>query len=36
MFDVMVWNEEHGLGGYETWKDALPEDLDKAFTAAGA
>lgn len=37
MFDVMEWNEEHGLGGYETWKDtSLPEDLDRAFETAGA
>ena len=21
MFDVMTWNEEHGLGGHERWKD---------------
>ena len=35
MFDVMRWNEEHGLGGYETWADkTLPEDLEDAFAAA--
>lgn len=37
MFDVMTWNDEHGLGGYETWKETeLPEDLEKAFAAADA
>jgi NAD(P)-dependent dehydrogenase (short-subunit alcohol dehydrogenase family) len=37
MFDVMEWNEEHGLGGYETWQDrSLPDDLDAAFGPAAA
>jgi 1,1a-dihydroxy-1-hydro-9-fluorenone dehydrogenase len=37
MFDVMTWNEEHGLGGAETWQDmTLPEDLEKSFAAAQA
>ncbi|MPZ15431.1 MAG: SDR family NAD(P)-dependent oxidoreductase [Chloroflexi bacterium] len=35
MFDVMAWNEEHGLGGHERWEDrSLPADLDDAFSAA--
>lgn len=35
MFDVMAWNEEHGLGGYETWADrSLPADLEEAFAGA--
>jgi hypothetical protein len=21
MFDVMLWNQEHGLGGHERWAD---------------
>ena len=34
MFDVMTWNEEHGLGGHERWADrSLPEDLEQAFMA---
>ena len=37
MFDVMEWNSAHGWGGYETWWDrSLPEDLERAFAAAGA
>ena len=35
MFDTMVWNQEHGFGGYDTWIDqSLPEDLVRAFAAA--
>jgi NAD(P)-dependent dehydrogenase (short-subunit alcohol dehydrogenase family) len=35
MFDVMRWNEEHGLGGYERWQDtSLPADIDGAFEDA--
>ena len=35
MFDVMRWNEEHGLGGYERWQDtSLPADIDSAFENA--
>lgn len=34
MLDVMQWNEEHGLGGYERWKDmSLPADIESAFQA---
>ena len=37
MFDVLEWNSEHGLGGFETWADrSLPEDLERAFAAADA
>ena len=37
MFDAMVWNVEHGLGGHETWVDmGLPADLEEAFAKAGA
>lgn len=37
MFDVMEWNAENGLGGHETWAERdLPDDLEKAFRAAGA
>lgn len=34
MFDVMQWNEEHGVGGYERWQDtSLPDDIDAVFDA---
>lgn len=37
MFDVMEWNAEHGVGGYDTWFERdLPEDLERAFAAAEA
>lgn len=37
MFDVMTWNDEHGFGGYDTWKETeLPEDLEQAFAEADA
>ena len=37
MFDVMQWNEEHGFGGDERWKDtSLPDDLDEAFDVGAA
>jgi 1,1a-dihydroxy-1-hydro-9-fluorenone dehydrogenase len=36
MFDVLHWNEEHGLGGYDTWKDTtFPPDIEAAFAAQG-
>jgi NAD(P)-dependent dehydrogenase (short-subunit alcohol dehydrogenase family) len=32
MFDVLEWNEEHDLGGYEAWADrSLPGDVERAF-----
>ncbi len=35
MFDVMTSNEEHRLGGYETWMETeLSEDLESAIQAA--
>lgn len=35
MFDALVWNLEHGLGGYDEWKDmSFPPDLEEAFAAA--
>ncbi len=37
MFEVMTWNEEHGLGGWEEWKETeLPEDVERAFAASEA
>lgn len=34
MFDALEWNQERGLGGYETWADkSLPPDLEMAFSA---
>jgi 1,1a-dihydroxy-1-hydro-9-fluorenone dehydrogenase len=36
MFDALQWNEEHGFGGYEEWKDmSFPPDLEAAFAAQG-
>lgn len=37
MFDALEWNQEHGLGGYETWADkSLPPDLERVFSAGSS
>jgi NAD(P)-dependent dehydrogenase (short-subunit alcohol dehydrogenase family) len=33
LFDVITWNQEHGLGGYDDWLDyGLPPDIEEAFS----
>lgn len=35
LFDVVTWNQEHGLGSYDDWLDySFPPDLEEAFTHA--
>ena len=35
LFDVVTWNQEHGLGSYEDWEDySFPADLEEAFAHA--
>jgi hypothetical protein len=35
LFDVVTWNQEHGLGGPEAWKDhSFPSDIEEAFAQA--
>jgi len=36
LFDIVTWNQEHGLGTYNDWLDFdFPEDIEAAFVAAG-
>jgi 1,1a-dihydroxy-1-hydro-9-fluorenone dehydrogenase len=35
LFDVVTWNQEHGLGSYEDWEDySFPPDIEEAFAQA--
>jgi len=35
LFDVVTWNEEHGLGSYKDWEDdSFPPDIEEAFAQA--
>ena len=35
LFDVVTWNQEHGLGSYEDWEDySFPPDIEEAFAHA--
>lgn len=35
LFDVVTWNQEHGLGSYEDWEDySFPPDIEEAFLHA--